>query len=177
MPTTSLRVLLSAETIQARIRELGEQIDRDYPEGPVYLVGILKGACFFLADLARAMKTRSRLDFIGISSYGKGKTSSGEVKLTKDLDTSIEGADVLVVEDIIDSGVTLNYLIHVLSQRKPKSLRVAALLDKPSRRIRPVEISYVGFEIPDEFVVGYGLDYAEDYRNLSDICVLEELPA
>jgi hypoxanthine phosphoribosyltransferase len=176
MPNTSLRVLLSAETIQARIRELGAEIDRDYPEGPVYLVGILKGACFFLADLARAMKTPSRFDFIGISSYGKGKTSSGEVKLTKDLDTSIEGAHVLVVEDIIDSGVTLNYLIHVLSQRKPRSLRIAALLDKPSRRIRPVEIRYVGFEIPDEFVVGYGLDYAEDYRNLSDICVLEEMP-
>ena len=172
-----LRVLLSAEQIQARIRELGAQIDRDYPEGPVYLVAILKGACFFLADLARAMKCQARLDFIGISSYGKGKTSSGEVKLTKDLDTSIEGAHVLVVEDIVDSGVTLNYLMHVLGQRRPRSLRIVALLDKPDRRLRPVEVAYVGFQIPDEFVVGYGLDYAEDYRNLSDICVLEGPPA
>ncbi|MGC9971109.1 MAG: hypoxanthine phosphoribosyltransferase [Bryobacteraceae bacterium] len=174
MSQNSMRVLLSAEQIQARIRELGAQIDRDYPDGPVYLVAILKGACFFLADLARAMKRSVRIDFIGISSYGKGKTSSGEVKLTKDLDSSIEGADVLVVEDIVDSGVTLNYLIHVLRQRRPRSLRIAALLDKPSRRQRPVDVAYVGFQIPDEFVIGYGLDYAENYRNLSDICILED---
>jgi hypoxanthine phosphoribosyltransferase len=171
---TPLRVLLTAEQIQARIQELGAQIDRDYPDGPVYLVAILKGACFFLADLARAMKRQTRIDFIGISSYGKGKSTSGEVKLTKDLDSSIEGADVLVVEDIVDSGVTLNYLIHVLRQRRPRSLRIVALLDKPSRRIRPVDVAYVGFQIPDEFVVGFGLDYAEDYRHLSDVCVLEE---
>lgn len=175
MTSTSLRVLLPAERIQARIRELGAQIDRDYPEGVVYLVAILKGACFFLADLARAIHRPARIDFIGISSYGKGKSTSGEVKLTKDLDSSIEGADVLVVEDIVDSGVTLNYLIHVLEQRRPRSVRIAALLDKPSRRIQPVNIAYVGFRIPDEFVVGYGLDYAEDYRNLKDICVLEDL--
>ena len=168
------RVLIPAEQIQARIRELGAQIDRDYPGGPVWLIAILKGACFFLADLSRAMKSSTRIDFIGISSYGKGKTTSGEVKLTKDLDSSIEGADVLVVEDIVDTGVTLNYLMHVLEQRKPRSLRIVALLDKPSRRIRPVDVAYVGFQIPDEFVVGYGLDYAESYRNLSDICVLEE---
>ena len=122
------------------------------------------------------MKRQTRIDFIGISSYGKGKSTSGEVKLTKDLDSSIEGADVLVVEDIVDSGVTLNYLIHVLRQRRPRSLRIVALLDKPSRRIRPVDVAYVGFQIPDEFVVGFGLDYAEDYRNLSDVCVLEEAP-
>ncbi len=170
----SLRVLISAEQIQARIRELGAQIDRDYPQGPVYLITILKGACFFLADLARAMKTPARIEFIGISSYGKGKTSSGEVRLTKDLDVSIEGYDVLVVEDIVDSGVTLTYLMKVLAQRKPKSLRIATLLDKPDRRLRPVEVHYVGFQIPDEFVVGYGLDYAEDYRNLKDVCVLSE---
>jgi hypoxanthine phosphoribosyltransferase len=174
MAQNSMRVLLSSEQIQARVRELGAQIDRDYPEGPVYLVAILKGACFFLADLARAMKRSVRIDFIGISSYGKGKTSSGEVKLTKDLDSSIEGADVLVVEDIVDSGVTLTYLIHVLSQRRPRSLRIVALLDKPDRRQRPVEVAYVGFKIPDEFVIGYGLDYAENYRNLSDICILED---
>jgi len=168
-----MNVLISEAQIQARIRELGAEIDADYPEGPIYLVAILKGACFFLADLSRALKRPARIDFIGISSYGKGTSSSGEVKLTKDLDTSIEGADVLLVEDIIDSGITLSYLIHVLEQRKPRSLRVAALLDKPERRVRPVKVSYVGFQIPDKFVVGYGLDYAEDYRNLRDICVLE----
>lgn len=168
-----MQVLISEAQIQARIRELGAQIDADYPEGPVYLVAILKGACFFLADLARALKRQARIDFIGISSYGKGKSTSGEVKLTKDLDTSVEGADVLVVEDIIDSGITLSYLIHVLEQRKPRSVKVAALLDKPERRVKPVKVSYVGFQIPDKFVVGYGLDYAEDYRNLRDICVLE----
>jgi hypoxanthine phosphoribosyltransferase len=173
---SGLRVLLSEEQIRERVREMGAQIDRDYPEGPLYLVAILKGACFFLADLARAMTRPARIDFIGISSYGKGKTSSGEVKLTKDLDVSIEGADVLVVEDIVDSGITLSYLLQVLAQRKPKTLRVAALLDKPERRVKPVEVAYVGFRIPDEFVVGYGLDYAEDYRNLRDICVLDEGP-
>jgi len=172
MIDTSLRVLLPAERIQARVRELGREIDRDYPDG-VYLIAILKGACVFLADLARAISRPARLDFIGISSYGKGKTSSGEVRLTKDVDTSIEGADVLIVEDIVDSGITLSYLVHVLEQRRPRSLRVAALLDKPDRRLRPVDVAYVGFQIPDEFVVGYGLDYAENYRNLPDVCVLE----
>jgi hypoxanthine phosphoribosyltransferase len=170
----SLRVLIRAEKIQARIEELGAEIDRDYPEGPVYLVGILKGACIFLADLARAMKTPARMEFVGIASYGRGKTSSGEVKLTKDLDHSVEGYDVIVVEDIVDTGVTLTYLLQVLQQRKPKSLRIATLLDKPERRLRPVKVDYVGFRIPDEFVVGYGLDYAEDYRNLRDVCVLSE---
>ena len=173
MSQPSLRVLLTEQQIQTRIRELGAQIDADYPEGPIYLVGILKGACFFLADLARVLNRQARIDFIGVSSYGKGKTSSGEVKLTKDLDVTVEGAHVLIVEDIVDSGVTLTYLMHVLEQRKPRTLKIATLLDKPERRIKPVKVSYVGFQIPDEFVVGYGLDYAEDYRNLRDICVLE----
>ncbi len=172
MPDSNKRVLIPEAQIQERIREMGKQIDGDYPDGPVCLVCILKGACFFLADLARAISRPTRIEFIGISSYGKGKTTSGEVKLTKDLDTSVEGLDVVVVEDIIDSGVTLSYLMHVLEQRKPRSLRVAALLDKPDRRIKPVPVSYVGFQIPDEFVIGYGLDYAESYRNLRDICVL-----
>lgn len=175
MPQTNLRVLISAERIQARIAELGAQIDRDYPEGPIYLIGIMKGAYVFLADLSRAMKRPARIEFMGISSYGRGKTTSGEVKVVKDLDTVIEGADVVIVEDIVDSGVTLNYLMHVLEQRRPRSIRIAALLDKPDRRLRPVTVSYVGFTIPDEFVVGYGLDYAEDYRNLPDICVLEDI--
>jgi hypoxanthine phosphoribosyltransferase len=172
-----LRVLISAERIQARVRELGEQISRDYPSGDLHMICILKGACFFLTDLARAMKRDVSIDFMGISTYGKGKTNSGEVKVTKDLDTSLEGADVLIVEDIVDSGVTLNYLMHVLEQRRPHSIRIAALLDKPERRLRPIHANYVGFQIPDEFVVGYGLDYAEKYRNLDDICVLEESPA
>lgn len=169
-----MRVLISESQIQDRVRELGARIDADYAEGPIYLVGILKGACFFLADLARALKHPVRIDFIGISSYGQNRTASGQVKLTKDLDSSIEGADVLVVEDIVDSGVTLDYLLRVLDERKPRTLRVAALLDKPARRLKPVGVAYTGFEIPDVFVVGYGLDYAEGYRNLKDIRVLEE---
>ena len=169
----NLRVLISAEKIQARIRELGEQISRDYPEGNLHLICILKGAVFFMTDLARAMKRDVLVDFMGISTYGKGKTTSGEVKVTKDLDISLGGEDVLIVEDIVDSGVTLNYLVHMLQQRGPRSLRIVALLDKPERRLRPVDVAYVGFQIPDEFVVGYGLDYAEKYRNLDDICVME----
>ena len=168
------RVFLTADQIQNRVREMGEQITGDYPEGPIYLIAILKGAFVFLADLARAIKTPARIEFIGISSYGRGKTSSGQVKVTKDLDVSIEGHHVLIVEDIVDSGVTLTYLMNVLKQRRPKSLQIATLLDKPERRLRPVEVTYVGFKIPDEFVVGYGLDFAEDYRNLGDICVLTE---
>jgi hypoxanthine phosphoribosyltransferase len=170
---SSLRVLISEQQIQARVREMGAEIDRDYPAGNLHLICILKGACFFLSDLARSLHIDAFVDFMGISSYGKSKTTSGEVKVTKDLDFSVEGADLLIVEDIVDSGVTLNYLIHLLEQRKPRSIRIAALLDKPDRRQRPVAVSYVGFKIPDEFVVGYGLDYAERYRNLRDICILD----
>ncbi len=173
MNDPKLNVLISAEKIQARIREMGEQISNDFPNGELHLICILKGACFFLTDLARAMKRDVALDFMGISTYGKGKTSSGEVKVTKDLDISLEGVDVVIVEDIVDSGVTLNYLLNVLEQRRPRSMQIVALLDKPERRLRPVEVKYVGFQIPDEFVVGYGLDYAEKYRNLRDICILE----
>ena len=169
----SPHVFIPAAEIQRRIQELAGQIDADYTgSGPVYLIAILKGAFIFLSDLARAMKTPARIEFMGISSYGKGKTTSGQVKVTKDLDVSIEGFDVIIVEDIVDSGVTLNYLIQLLEQRKPKTLRIATLLDKPERRLRPVDVAYCGFKIPDEFVVGYGLDYAEDYRNLGDVCIL-----
>src|SRR5579871_3203953 len=175
MTDPKLKVLLESQQIQDRIRELGEQISRDYPDGNLHMICILKGASFFMADLARAMTRDVFVDFMGISTYGKGKTSSGEVKVTKDLDISLEGADVLIVEDIVDSGVTLNYLMHLLEQRRPKSIRIAALLDKPERRLRPVHASYVGFQIPDQFVVGYGLDYAEKYRNLDDICILENI--
>jgi hypoxanthine phosphoribosyltransferase len=174
MNDPKLRVLITAEQIQTRIRELGEKISADYPTGNLHMICILKGAVFFMTDLARAMKRDVQIDFMGISTYGKGKTSSGEVKVTKDLDISLEGADVVIVEDIVDSGVTLNYLMHLLDQRRPRSIRIAALLDKPERRLRPVHVSYVGFEIPDQFVVGYGLDYAEKYRNLDDVCVLDD---
>ena len=170
----TIRVLISEDKIRERVGELGRQIRADYGDGPIYLVAILKGACIFLSDLARAIPGPVRFDFMGISSYGRGKTSSGEVKVTKDLDLSLEGADVLIVEDIVDTGVTLTYLAHVLQQRRARSIQIAALLDKPSRRLRPVQVRYVGFTIPDEFVVGFGLDYADDYRNLRDICVIEE---
>ena len=173
MKDPTLRVLIPAEQIQTRVRELGEELSRVYPTGKLHLVCILKGACFFMSDLARAMKRDVLVDFMGISSYGKGKTTSGEVRVTKDLDVSLEDSDVLIVEDIVDSGVTLSYLIRLLEQRRPKSIKIVALLDKPERRLRPVEVSFVGFRIPDEFVVGYGLDYAEKYRNLDDICVLD----
>src|SRR3984957_19845496 len=135
----ALRPLLSEKPIQERILELGAQINADYPAGTLFLICLLKGACYFLADLSRAIKRDTFIDFMGISSYGRGKTSSGEVKITKDLDISLEGADVLIVEDIIDSGVTLNYLSGLLMQRKPKTVRIATLLDKPERRLRQVD--------------------------------------
>lgn len=173
MNDPKLRVLISAEEIQKRVAEIGAQITRDYPEGNLILLGILKGAFIFVADLARAIDRPVKMDFMGISSYGKGTTSSGEVRVTKDLDSSIEGANIIIVEDIVDTGVTLSYLIGLLHNRKPRSIRIAALLDKPDRRLRPVQVVYTGFTIPDEFVVGYGLDFAEDYRGLKDICVLQ----
>jgi len=167
------RILITSDQIQRRIREMAAEIERDYPQGPVYLVSVLKGAFVFVADLARAITRPSvRIEFMAISTYGQQKTSSGQVKVTRDLDVNIEGHDVLIVEDIIDSGVTLSYLKRLLEQRKPRSLAIATLLDKPERRVQPVDVKYVGFRIPDEFVVGYGLDFAEDYRNLSDIRVL-----
>jgi hypoxanthine phosphoribosyltransferase len=167
------RILITSDQIQRRIREMAAEIERDYPLGPIYLVSVLKGAFVFVADLARAITRPSvRIEFMAISTYGQLKTSSGQVKVTRDLDVNIEGHDVLIVEDIIDSGVTLSYLKRLLEQRKPRSLAIATLLDKPERRVQPVDVKYVGFQIPDEFVVGYGLDFAEDYRNLSDIRVL-----
>ncbi len=173
MLDTAERVLITSGQIQQRVRELAAQIEADYPDGPIYLVSILKGAFVFVADLARALRRPSvRIEFMAISSYGNEKTSSGQVKVTRDLDVNIEGQNVLIVEDIIDSGVTLSYLTRLLEQRRPKSLEIVTLLDKPERRIQQVKVKYIGFRIPDEFVVGYGLDYAEDYRNLSDIRVL-----
>ncbi len=177
MSASHLRVLISSAEIQERVQALASQIELDYPDGPIYLVSILKGSFIFMADLVRALKRHTiRVEFMGISSYGSEKTTSGQVKVTRDLDAAIEGHHVLIVEDIIDSGVTLSYLTRVLNQRRPKSLAIATLLDKPDRRIQQVEVKYIGFQIPDEFVVGYGLDFAEDYRNLPDICVIEDAP-
>jgi hypoxanthine phosphoribosyltransferase len=171
-----LKVLIRRAAIQKRVREVAHQITKDFKGERVHLIGVLKGACIFLSDLVREISLETSIDFIAVSSYGKGKQSSGQVRVLKDLDSSIEGLNVVVVEDILDTGLTLSYLLRVLQQRKPKTLRVAALLDKPSRRIKDVTGDYIGFTIPDEFVVGYGLDYAERYRNLKDVCVLS-LPA
>jgi hypoxanthine phosphoribosyltransferase len=177
-----LKVLISRQDIAKRVSELGAQITKDFAGESVILVGVLKGAAIFLADLARHIDLDSTFDFIGVSSYGNrpsppqelksGWDSTGEVKLTKDVDQSMKDRNVILVEDILDTGLTMTYLKKMLLARQPRSLRVAALLDKPSRRKLPLEGDYVGFKIPDEFVVGYGLDYAEKYRNLSDICVV-----
>jgi hypoxanthine phosphoribosyltransferase len=168
----SIRILIPRARIQKRITEMARQIRKDFAGEPLHLVGVLKGSVFFLTDLARQIPGDISMDFIAVSSYGAGTQSSGEVKLTRDLDSSIEGKTVIVVEDILDTGMTLQYLLRVFEQRKPKRLRVAVLLDKPERRIAAVRADYVGFTIPNEFVVGYGLDYGERYRNLRDIAVL-----
>lgn len=154
--------------------ELGSAISSDFQGQPVVLIGVLKGATIFLSDLARNIALDATFDFISVSSYGKQKQSSGEVKLNKDVDTSMEGKNVILVEDILDTGVTMSYLLRMLAAHKPKELKIAALLDKASRRVTPIHADYVGFEIPDQFVVGYGMDAAERYRNLPDICVVEE---
>lgn len=165
-------VLVSRERIRRRVRAMARQIERDYKGETVHLICILKGACIFLADLLRELRMPVSVDFIAVSSYGKGTLPSGEVRITKDLDASIENLNVIIVEDILDTGLTLNYLYRILQSRKPRSLRIAALLDKPARRVKEVRVDYIGFKIPDKFVVGYGLDYGEQYRNLPDVCVL-----
>ncbi len=168
----SVRTLISGSQIQKKIREMARKIRSDFPDEPLHLVGVLKGAVFFLSDLARQIPGEVSFDFIAVSSYGKETQSSGQVKLTRDLDANIEGKTVIVVEDILDTGLTLEYLLRVFEQRKPKQLRVAVLLDKHERRIAAVRADYVGFTIPNEFVVGYGLDYSERYRNLPHVGVL-----
>ena len=169
-----METLLTTEQIQARIAEMGAQIERDYPPGEgIHLVGVLKGGFMFMADLVRAMSPRVTLDFIAVSSYGKSTKSTGEVRMVKDLDAGLEGRHVIIVEDIVDTGLTLTYLQDILRARAPKSLKTACLLSKPSRRKVDVTVDYVGFTIEDRFVVGYGLDYAEKYRNLSHIAVLD----
>jgi hypoxanthine phosphoribosyltransferase len=166
-----MKVLLTHAQIQERVREMGEQIGRDYAGREPHLVGVLKGATTFLTDLARNIDLPITLDYIAVSSYGAATKSSGEVRLIKDLDQGLEARDLLVVEDIVDTGLTLNYLLNVLRARGPRTLKVAALLSKPSRRLVEVAVDYVGFTIEDHFVVGYGLDYNEKYRNLKDLVI------
>lgn len=167
-----LKILIRRKAIERRVAMIAGQISRDFRGEQIHLIGVLKGAVIFLSDLIRLIRLPSSMDFIAVSSYGKGTQTSGQVKLTKDLDRSIEGLNVILVEDILDTGLTLNYLLRILQQRRPKTLRIAALLDKPERRVQAVHADYVGFTIPNDFVVGYGLDYAENYRNLKDISVL-----
>jgi hypoxanthine phosphoribosyltransferase len=165
-------VLLDAQKIQARVQEMGDQISRDYSGKRPHVIGILKGASIFHADLVRAIDLELSFDFIAVGSYGSSTKSSGEVRILKDLDESLEGKHVLLIEDIVDSGLTLHYLLQNLAARNPESLKIVALLSKPSRREIEVPVEYVGFEIPDEFVVGYGLDFDQRYRNLRDVCIL-----
>jgi len=169
---SDLKVLFSREQIAARVAELGQQITKDFAGEPVVLVGVLKGAAIFLSDLSRQIDLDSTFDFISVSSYGTQKQNSGAVKLNKDVDQSMEGKNVILVEDILDTGLTMSFLKQMVLTHHPKTFRIATLLDKKCRRQQPIQADYVGFEIPDEFVVGYGMDYAERYRNLSDICVV-----
>lgn len=181
---SELQVLISREQIRRRVGELGREISRDFQGQSVILVGVLKGAAIFLSDLARELVVGATFDFIGVASYGDrsappedrknlaGWESSGEVRLTKDVDQSMAGKNVLLVEDILDTGLTMTYLKKLLIAHQPRDLKIVTLLDKPSRRKQPIEADYVGFKIPDQFVVGYGMDYAERYRNLPDICVV-----
>ncbi len=169
----TIKVMISEQEVDAKIREIGKKISEDYAGKQVHLIGILKGSVFFVTELAKRITIPVTLDFMSVSSYGDGTSSSGVVRIAKDLDESLEGKDVIVIEDIIDSGRTLSYLLDVLSKRNPNSMKLCTLLDKPDRREKEVEVEYVGFEIPDEFVVGYGLDYAQKYRNLPFIGIVE----
>ena len=171
-PGESLEVLVSAAAIQARVAEMGQQISQDYRGQPLLLVGILRGAFVFLADLIRAIDVPLAVDFMAISSYGASTRSSGVVRILKDLDEQVHGKHLIVVEDIVDTGLTLNYIYHQLANRGAASVAVCTLLDKPARRLAEVGVDYVGFHIPDQFVVGYGLDFDECYRNLPDVCRL-----
>jgi hypoxanthine phosphoribosyltransferase len=166
-----VEILLSEKEIQKRVAELASEIRRDFPDG-LHLVAVLKGAFIFLSDLVRHMSGEVSLDFMALSSYAKGTTSSGEVRLLKDLDTTLDGKNVVIIEDIVDTGLTLTYLQDILRARNPRNLRTACLLSKPSRRQVNVKVEYIGFTIEDRFVVGYGLDYAEQYRNLPHIAVV-----
>lgn len=169
----TIRVLISEEEVDTKIKEMAAAISKDYAGKQVHLLCILKGSVFFMCELAKRLTVPVSMDFMSVSSYGDGTKSSGIVKIAKDLDESLENKHVIIVEDIIDSGRTLSYLYNVLEKRKPASMKICTLLDKPERRVCDVEVSYVAFQIPDEFVVGYGLDYAQRYRNLPYIGVVE----
>ena len=173
-PASGMEVLLTKQQIDERVGQLGAEITRDYAGKSVVLIGVLKGAAIFLADLARAIEVDATFDFVAVSSYGRARVSSGAVKLIKDIDNPIEGKHVILVEDILDTGLTLSYLRGLMLQHKPASLKIAACLDKPERRLVPINADYVAFQIPNHFVIGYGLDYAEAYRNLDDIRLFPE---
>ena len=168
------KILVSNAEIAKRADEIAAQINADFKGKPILVVGILRGASIFLADIFKRLEGDVELDFMSLSSYGNGTNSSGEVKMIKDLSEPVDGKNILIIEDIIDTGITLSYLIKVLEARNPESIKLCALLDKPSRRKVELKGDYIGFEIPDEYVVGYGLDYAEKYRNLPDVCVLSK---
>ena len=167
------RVLFSEEELNKRVSEIAAEINRDYAGKEPMLISVLRGSFVFMADLTRKIEVHCTIDFMSVSSYGKGTTSTGQVQITKDLSDDIEGKDIIVVEDILDSGNTLSYLLELLRARKPASMKLCTLLDKPDRRVKEVHVDYSGFTIPDEFVVGYGLDYAEKYRNLPYIGILK----
>ncbi|NWN95084.1 MAG: hypoxanthine phosphoribosyltransferase [Bacillus sp. (in: Bacteria)] len=167
------KILITEEEVQRKVKELGEQLTKEYDGRFPLAIGVLKGAMMFMADLVKHMDTYLEMDFMDVSSYGNSTVSSGEVKILKDLDTSVEGRDVLIIEDIIDSGMTLSYLVELFRYRKAKSIKIVTLLDKPSGRKADIQADYVGFIVPDEFVVGYGLDYAEKYRNLPYVGILK----
>lgn len=169
-----MQKLLTREEIADAVSRMGRQVSHDFAGESVVLIGVLKGACMFLSDLARQIELNATFDFIAVRSYGTKKHTAGEVQLIKDVTTPLRDQNVILVEDILDTGLTLTFLKNHLMEHQPRSMKIAALLDKPSRRMAPVEADYVGFRIPDKFVVGYGLDYAERFRNLPDICVLEE---
>ena len=180
-PAAQMKVLFTAAQIAERVAQMGRQITADYqgqPTGqPIVLIGVLKGAAIFLSDLARAITIDNTFDFVAVSSYGRARVSSGAVKLIKDIDNPIEGHHVILVEDILDTGLTLSYLRGLMLQHKPASLKIATCLDKPSRRLVPIEADYVGFQIPNEFVIGYGMDFSEIYRNIPDIRVFPSNPS
>lgn len=177
VPPQKMEVLFSREQIAERVHALGEQISADYEGQTVVLIGVLKGAAIFLSDLARSITVDNTFDFVAVSSYGRAQVSSGQVKMIKDIDNPIEGKHVILIEDILDTGLTLSYLRQLMLQHKPASLKIATCLDKPERRLVPIEADYVCFKIPNRFVVGYGMDFAERYRGVADIRIYPETPA
>ena len=176
VPPETMDVLFSQEQIADRVKAIGQEISEEYEGHAIVLIGVLKGAAIFLADLARSIRLDNTFDFVAVSSYGRARVSSGAVKLIKDIDNPIEGRHVILVEDILDTGLTLSYLRGLMLQHKPASLKIATCLDKPERRLVPIEADYVGFKIPNRFVIGYGMDFAERYRGVEDIRIYPNTP-